>query len=54
MMKKLHLPVVTLPGEFMRRRHAFAILTMMDVTETIAGSLDDYISLAVRLGTDSE
>lgn len=49
-----NVPVVTLPGKLMRGRHAFAILTMMDLTETIAGSLDDYIALAVRLGQDSE
>jgi predicted O-linked N-acetylglucosamine transferase (SPINDLY family) len=47
------IPVVTLPGRFMRGRHSFAILTMMGVTETIASSIDEYISLAVRLGEDS-
>ncbi|MDQ7787558.1 MAG: tetratricopeptide repeat protein [Thermodesulfovibrionales bacterium] len=49
-----NLPVVTLPGNLMRGRHAFAILTMMDVTETIVNALDEYISLAVRLGQDAE
>jgi protein O-GlcNAc transferase len=46
------LPVVTLPGRLMRGRHSAAILTMMGVTETIARSNDDYVSLAARLGTD--
>jgi protein O-GlcNAc transferase len=48
------LPIITLPGKLMRGRHTFAILSMMGVTETIASSLDNYISLAVRLGQDSE
>lgn len=49
-----NLPIVTLPGEFMRGRHSSAILTMMGVTETIASTTDEYIELAVRLGLDSE
>jgi protein O-GlcNAc transferase len=49
-----NLPVVTLPGEFMRCRHACAILRMMGVTETIAGSVDDFVRLGIRLGKDME
>jgi protein O-GlcNAc transferase len=48
------LPVVTLPGNLMRGRHSSAILTMMGVTETIAASLDEYVSLAAKLGQDVE
>jgi predicted O-linked N-acetylglucosamine transferase (SPINDLY family) len=48
------LPVVTLPGQFMRGRHSTAILTMMGVTETIASTIDEYIDLAIKLGKDSE
>ena len=48
------LPIVTLSGELMRGRHTAAILTMMGMQETIAASLDEYISLAVKLGKDSE
>jgi len=47
------LPVVTMPGALMRGRHGSAILTMMDVTETIATSVDDYVAMAARLGRDS-
>ena len=47
-----NLPVVTLPGDLMRGRHALAILTMMGVTETIARNKDEYIQIAVRLGRD--
>lgn len=46
------LPVVTLPGTFMRGRHSAAILTHIGVTETIADSEDAYVDLAARLGTD--
>jgi predicted O-linked N-acetylglucosamine transferase (SPINDLY family) len=48
------LPVVTLPGDLMRGRHSSAILTMIGVTETIASDLDEYVSLAVKLGLDTE
>ena len=49
-----NLPIVTLPGELMRGRHTTAILTMMEMTETIASTLDEYIELSVRLGQDLE
>jgi len=48
-----NLPIVTVPGEFMRGRHSAAILKMMGITETIASTLDEYIELAVRLGSDA-
>jgi len=47
------LPIVTLPGEFMRGRHSFAILSMMGVTEAIASSLDNYLTMAIKLGKDA-
>lgn len=47
------LPVVTCPGEFMRGRHAYGILTMMEITETIAQNEAEYIDIAVRLGLDN-
>lgn len=46
------LPIVTMPGTLMRGRHTAAILTMMDVTQTIATSVDDYIAIASRLAKD--
>lgn len=49
-----NLPVITLPGKFMRQRHAAAILTMMGMKDTIASSPDEYIELAVHLGKDAE
>jgi protein O-GlcNAc transferase len=47
------LPVVTMPGALMRGRHGSAILTMMGESETIAGTIDDYVAIAVRLGRDT-
>jgi protein O-GlcNAc transferase len=47
------LPMVTMPGALMRGRHTAAILQIMDVTETVAGSLDEYVSVAVRLAKDA-
>jgi predicted O-linked N-acetylglucosamine transferase (SPINDLY family) len=46
------LPVVTLPGEFMRGRHAYAMLKMMGINDTVAEDIDEYIDIAVRLGID--
>ncbi len=46
------LPVVTLPGRFMRERHTFAVLTMMDVKDTVASTADEYVDQAVRLARD--
>ena len=48
------LPVVTWPGPLMRSRHSFAMLKMMGFTETVAGSADDYVGIAVRLGRDED
>jgi protein O-GlcNAc transferase len=45
-----NLPLVTLAGEMMRGRHAAAILDMMDVRETTARSIDEYVSIASLLG----
>jgi predicted O-linked N-acetylglucosamine transferase (SPINDLY family) len=46
------LPIVTLPGKFMRGRQSFAILKELGVTDTIANNATDYVQIAVRLGMD--
>lgn len=46
------LPVVTWPSDLMRGRHSAAILQAIDVVETIAHDLDDYVAIASRLATD--
>ncbi|MSN25195.1 MAG: methyltransferase domain-containing protein [Geobacter sp.] len=47
-------PVVTMPGAFMRGRHAYAILKMMGIKETIAANVEEYIAIAVRLANDKQ
>jgi protein O-GlcNAc transferase len=47
-----NLPIVTMNGQFMRGRHCAAILTMMGVTDTIAETVDEYVSIAARLAAD--
>jgi protein O-GlcNAc transferase len=49
-----NLPVVTCPGEFMRGRHSYAILTLLRLTEAIARDKDHYIELAIRFGLDEQ
>ncbi len=44
--------IVTLPGRFMRGRHTAAILRRIGCDATIAGSLDEYVAIAARLGLD--
>ena len=48
------LPIVTCPGEFMRGRHSYGILTMLGVTETIANTEAEYIEIAVKLGLEPQ
>jgi CRISPR-associated protein Csy1 len=46
------LPLVTLPGEFMRSRQSAAMLRLAGVPELIARDRDDYLSIARRLVED--
>ncbi|RFC38775.1 MAG: putative O-linked N-acetylglucosamine transferase, SPINDLY family [Candidatus Nitrotoga sp. CP45] len=46
------LPVVTMPGEFMRGRQSYGMLKCMGLNELIAHDHKDYIEIATRLGTD--
>jgi predicted O-linked N-acetylglucosamine transferase (SPINDLY family) len=48
------LPVVTFEGKTMRGRHCAAILRMLNVSETIATTIDDYVAIASRLGQDKQ
>jgi predicted O-linked N-acetylglucosamine transferase (SPINDLY family) len=47
-----NLPVVTCPGEFMRGRHSYSFLKMIQVTETLAQNEVEYIEIAAKLGLD--
>ncbi len=46
------LPVITLPGAFLRGRHAYAMLNRLDLEATIARDLPHYITLAAQWGRD--
>ena len=43
-------PIVTLAGEMMRSRHTAAILDMMDIRETTAQTIGEYVAIAGVLG----
>jgi protein O-GlcNAc transferase len=45
-----NLPIVTLAGQMMRGRHTAAILDMMEIRETTARTIDEYVSIAGALG----
>jgi predicted O-linked N-acetylglucosamine transferase (SPINDLY family) len=47
-----NLPVVTLPGEFMRGRVSYGMLQTLGVLDTVAYSTEEYIEIAVKLGKD--
>ena len=44
---------MTLPGRFMRGCHTGAILRRIGCAATVAGSLDEYVAIAARLGLDA-
>jgi predicted O-linked N-acetylglucosamine transferase (SPINDLY family) len=46
------LPVITLPSGLQRGRHTLGMYRRMGWTELVAESADDYVRIAVRLGTD--
>ena len=41
-------------GRFMRGRHTAAILRRIGCEATIAGSLEEYVAIAARLGLDAD
>jgi predicted O-linked N-acetylglucosamine transferase (SPINDLY family) len=47
------LPVITLPGEFMRGRQSAGMLALMGVTELIARDRAEYVSLTTRMVDDA-
>lgn len=48
------LPIVTLPGRFMRGRQTAGMLQLLGVTETIAADQDQYVAIATRLAHEHE
>jgi predicted O-linked N-acetylglucosamine transferase (SPINDLY family) len=45
-------PIVTLPGRFLRSRITYACYAQMGILDCVAVDPDDYVRIAVRLGTD--
>lgn len=48
------IPIVTLPGKFMRGRFTYAWLRRLGIEDGIAHSPEHYVDIALRLGTDVE
>ena len=48
------LPMVTLPGEFMRGRQSQAMLRALGVPELVTAKADEYVATALRLGKDPD
>lgn len=48
------LPIVTLPGQFMRGRQSYGMLLAMDIPELVAKDEDDYVRLALLLGQNHD
>jgi CRISPR-associated protein Csy1 len=46
------LPMVTLPGRFMRARQSAGMLGLMGIGELVARDADDYLRIAARLAQD--
>ena len=44
--------VVTLPARYLGGRWSLAYLTQMGVLDTVAKDKDDYVRIAVNMGTD--
>ena len=49
----LNKPIVTYPTAFMRGRHTYGILKILDIEETIAISKKNYVDIAVKLANDN-
>ena len=49
-----NVPIVTCPGQLMRGRHGYGILSFLNLGATIASDVHEYVAIAVRLGTDPQ
>ena len=50
----LNKPIITYPTAFMRGRHTYGILKILDIQETIAISKKNYVEIAVKLASDNK
>jgi predicted O-linked N-acetylglucosamine transferase (SPINDLY family) len=46
------LPIVTLPGRFMRGRQTLGMLKLMGISELVARDEEDYLAIAARIAAD--
>ena len=49
-----NLPIVTLPSRFQRGRYTLACYKKMGVMDCVASSAEQYVEIAVALGTDAD
>ncbi len=49
----LNKPIVTLPSAFMRGRHTYSFLKVLNIKETIANTKKEYVRIAVKLAIDN-
>lgn len=47
-------PIIALEGERMIERQTSAILRLLGLDAWVAGSLDDYLALAIRLSSETQ
>lgn len=47
-------PIVTLPSEFVRGRPAYGCYRKMGIMDCVAGSPQEYVELAIRVGADAD
>ncbi|HWT15799.1 MAG TPA: hypothetical protein VN581_08455 [Patescibacteria group bacterium] len=47
-------PILTLPGAFMRGRHTAAMLQLMALPELIAADVEDFVARAIALARDAD
>ena len=50
----LNKPIVTYPSNYMRGRHTYGILKILDIDETIATSKKNYVEIAVKLANEKK
>jgi protein O-GlcNAc transferase len=50
----MDLPIVTLPGEFNMSRAVQAMYRLMNIEGLVASSVEEYVRMAVSLGTDDD
>ena len=48
----LNKPIVTMPTNFMRGRHTYGILKILDIENTIAYSKEEYVKISIKLALD--